>query len=77
MAIIRQKEIEKMGSKERKEKIRELKLELVRANVSANKSRAKTKEIKRAIARLFTPMKTEKQSNSTKPPRKTEKELNK
>ena len=54
MAIIKSKEISKMSPKERLEKLKELKFELVKANVTANKTNAKTKEIKRAISRLLT-----------------------
>ena len=54
MTIIKAKESSKISQKEREEKLKELKLELVKANVTANKSNAKTKEIKRAISRLLT-----------------------
>ena len=36
------------------EKLKELRMELVRASVAANRGTAKTKEIKRAISRLYT-----------------------
>jgi len=54
MAILRSKEIEKMSEKERNEKLKDLKMELVKAKVSANRTNAKTKEIKKAIARINT-----------------------
>lgn len=54
MAILRTKDIEKMSGKERMEKFKDLKMELVRANVSANRTSSKTKELKRAISRLLT-----------------------
>ncbi|MDP3881627.1 MAG: hypothetical protein Q8Q31_01985 [Nanoarchaeota archaeon] len=54
MALLRFEDVKKMDKKARAEKIQELKLELVKANVTAHKSAAKTKEIKRAIARLIT-----------------------
>lgn len=54
MAVLKYKEIEKLTEKERTEKLKELKLELIRANVAANKTNSKTKEIKRAISRLIT-----------------------
>ena len=54
MALLKNKEILKMTQKDRKDKLRELKMELIKANVTANKSNAKTKEIKRAISRLLT-----------------------
>lgn len=54
MAILKSKDIQKMNKKEREDKIKELKLELVKAGVAANKGNAKTKEIKRTISRLIT-----------------------
>lgn len=54
MALLKNKDIQKMAHKEVEEKLKELRFELVRANVTANKSNAKTKEIKRAISRLLT-----------------------
>lgn len=54
MALLRMKDIDKMDTSERKEKLKELKMELIKANVTANKTNAKTKEIKRAISRLIT-----------------------
>ncbi len=54
MAILKSKEIIKMSKEDRDKKMKDLKMELVRAKVSANKTKAKTKEIKRAIARLIT-----------------------
>mgnify|MGYP000250223644 CR=1 FL=1 len=43
-----------MDAKERVARLGELKLELVKANVAAKKSGSKTKEIKKAIARILT-----------------------
>jgi len=54
MALLKSEDIRKMNKKNREEKLKELKLELIKANVTANKVSAKTKEIKRAIARLIT-----------------------
>ncbi len=54
MAVLRAKDAQKMSQKDRNEKLEELKLELVKANVTANRAKAKTKEIKRAISRLLT-----------------------
>ena len=54
MAILRAKDAKKMTKKERNTKIGELRLELAKANVTANKTNAKTKEIKKAISRLIT-----------------------
>lgn len=54
MALLKMSEIKKMDGKERKEKLKELRLELIRSNVGSNKTNTKSKEIKRAIARLIT-----------------------
>ena len=54
MALLKYKDVSKMDLKERESKMKDLKFELVKASVTANKQNAKTKEIKRAIARLFT-----------------------
>ena len=54
MAILNFKEIEKMDKKMLDSKLKDLRMELIKANVSAHKTNAKTKEIKRAIARIFT-----------------------
>ncbi len=54
MAILKYKDIKKMSDEERKRKLKELKLELIKANVAANKSgKIKIKEIKKTIARLM------------------------
>jgi len=55
MAILRSKEIAKMNAKEREGKLKELRLELIKANVTANKSgKIKIKEIRKTIAKLLT-----------------------
>ena len=54
MAILRMNDIEKLGSKEIKEKLKDLKIELMKAALPAHRTNAKTKEIKRAISRLIT-----------------------
>jgi ribosomal protein L29 len=55
MAILKTKDIRKMSSKEMEEKIKELRMELVKEKVSAAKGgKLKSKEIKRTIARLHT-----------------------
>ena len=55
MAKLKTKEIKKMNEGERMKKIEELKLELVKAKVSAVKSgSSKAKEIKKIIARILT-----------------------
>lgn len=54
MALIKYKDLAKMAPKDREEKMKDLKMELIKSNVTANRSNGKTKEIKRAIARLLT-----------------------
>lgn len=54
MALLRYNEVSKLSVKERETKLKELKAELVKANVVANRQTAKTKEIKKAIARILT-----------------------
>lgn len=54
MAIIRTKDIVKMPEKEKQERLKELKLELIRANVAANKTgKIKIKELRKTIAKLL------------------------
>jgi len=54
MALLKYKDILKMNPVQRKEKLKELEFALTKTYVTANKANAKTKEIKRAIARLKT-----------------------
>ncbi|MSS74103.1 50S ribosomal protein L29 [Candidatus Pacearchaeota archaeon] len=54
MAILRAKDVSKMDAKSRAEKLKDLKMELVKSSVTAQKAKGKTKEIKKAIARIFT-----------------------
>ena len=54
MALLRTKDINKKNKEETQSKLKDLKFELVRSSVTANKANAKTKEIKRAISRLLT-----------------------
>jgi translation initiation factor 1 len=42
MTLLKPKELEKMSEKERREKLNSLKLELTKANVTANKNTAKS-----------------------------------
>ena len=54
MVILRSKDIRRMTQKEREEKLRELRLELIKANVAANKTgKIKIKEIRKTIAKLL------------------------
>ncbi|HLF53985.1 MAG TPA: hypothetical protein VI544_02290 [Candidatus Nanoarchaeia archaeon] len=55
-----------MTEKDREDKLKELKMELVRSGVTANKANAKTKEIKRAISRLITLNKSAKEALNKK-----------
>ena len=54
MVLLRNEDIAKMPEKERFAKLKELKFELTKASVTANRTNAKTKEIKRAISRIIT-----------------------
>lgn len=55
MAVIRIKDLRKMDSKDIEEKLKQLREELIRKNVAANKSsKVRAKEIKKAIARILT-----------------------
>ena len=73
MAVLKSKDIAKMNEKEREEKLKELKQELIKANVSARKSgKIKVKEIKKAIARILTAQR-QMQTEQKKPEQKTDK----
>lgn len=54
MAVLKYKDISKMSESDLKEKLKDLKMENIKATVTANKQNAKTKEIKKAIARILT-----------------------
>jgi len=55
MAILKKKDISGMSEKEINEKINDLKVELIKTQISSGKGRKlKTKEIKKTIARLLT-----------------------
>ena len=54
MALLKIKDIRNMSTEERKNKLEELKLELIKSNVLSKKSSSKAKEIKRVIARIMT-----------------------
>jgi len=53
MAIIKFKDIEKLSQNEREERIKELRIELIKNKVAA-KAKTNIREIKRAIARVLT-----------------------
>jgi len=54
MTILKAKDIGKMTSVERKDKIKELKIELIKSKVGNKKAQLSTREIKKTIARLLT-----------------------
>jgi len=64
MAIIKVEDIKKMNHEEKNAKIKELKMELIKSNVTAQKSNGKARQIRKALARLHTFAKL---SHSTKP----------
>lgn len=52
---MKSKDVKKLDSKERQKKVEELRLELVKARVTASKGgKAKINEIKKTLARLLT-----------------------
>lgn len=54
MAVLKIKDIKNMSKQEKQKRLKELRLELIKKNLPANKSgKIKTKEIKKAIARLL------------------------
>ncbi len=55
MASLKSKDIQKMNKEEREKKLKELKMELIKAQVSASKSgSSKVRQIKRIIAKIIT-----------------------
>ena len=58
MAVLKTKDIKNMNGKEREEKLKELKMELVKN--MAKPGKIKIKEIKKAVARILTLNKSEK-----------------
>lgn len=54
MAVLRMTDAKKLSPKERQEKLHEITLALLKGQVTAHKATAKTKELKRARARLLT-----------------------
>lgn len=54
MAILKSKDIKKMTEEEKKEKLKELELELIKARANVSKGgKIRIKEIKRTIARML------------------------
>ncbi len=66
MALLKNKDVIKMNEKDRESKLKDLRFELVKSGVTANKASAKTKEIKRAISRLITFNKSTKEALNKK-----------
>jgi ribosomal protein L29 len=64
MAILKAKEISKLAQKDRESKLKELRFELIKSSVTANKANSKTKEIKRTISRLITFSKSRKEAST-------------
>lgn len=62
MATLKYKDIQKMNKANLEKKMKELKLELVKSKANAAKTGAKTKEIKKIIARIHTFNNTENKS---------------
>ncbi|MEK6888721.1 MAG: 50S ribosomal protein L29 [Nanoarchaeota archaeon] len=62
MTLLKFKDIEKMPDADLQQKMKDLKFELTKSGVTANKAKAKTKEIKRAVARILTFMNKPKRS---------------
>jgi large subunit ribosomal protein L29 len=55
MAILKSRDISKMSNKEIEEKLKDLKMELIKNQISSGKGgKMKTREIKKTIARLLT-----------------------
>ena len=54
MTRLKTKDIKKMSKEDRNKKMEELKFELVKSKVNAQKGSSKTKEIKKTIARILT-----------------------
>jgi len=55
MAVLKYKDAAKLSKEEKEERLKELKIELIKKNTAANKaSKIKAKEIKKAIARILT-----------------------
>ena len=54
MSLLKYSDLKKMDNRARMVKLKELRMELSKANVAANKTNSKTKEIKKAISRVLT-----------------------
>ena len=55
MAVLRNNDAKKLGKEEKQTKLEELRMELIKKHVQANRAgKVKTKEINKAIARILT-----------------------
>ena len=54
MAIIKSKDIVKLSENERIEKLKDLRMELIKSGLPNSKSKLRPKEIKKAIAKILT-----------------------
>ncbi|MDA3836082.1 MAG: 50S ribosomal protein L29 [Nanoarchaeota archaeon] len=54
MAILKAKQIREMKKEDKDKKMKELKVELIKANAKTGQGNSNVKEIKKAIARLLT-----------------------
>lgn len=61
MAVLRYKDIKSMSAQDREKKLVDLRTELMRSGVTSQGSNAKTKEIKKAVARILTFNKSQKE----------------
>lgn len=66
MSLLKARDVVKMAREEVNMHLTELKLELVKAYVAARKQAAKTKELKRTIARCMTRLQTTQQEAQQK-----------
>lgn len=66
MSLLKARDIAKMTREEINTHLAELELELVKAHVAARKQAAKTKELKRTIARCMTRLRTAQQEAQQK-----------
>ncbi len=66
MALIKRQDLAKMNHEDMVTRLKELKLELAKAHVAAHKATAKTKEIKRTVARLMTRLRSQHKEASQK-----------
>lgn len=69
MAIIRKKEIKEMPENSLREKLKDLRLELLRMNAqkSAQMKNVKIRETRKTIARILTMLNQKKQASNTQP----------